>query len=200
MSGAREELFATLRAAARPSPAPEGPNPGRPAAPADLAEAFSLQAQALGVHVHRVADEGAAAEVVRGLAAGGDVAVSDGDLARRVTEGLPAFDGWAERERVVDAALGVSGVQAAVAETGTLMLESSAERHRVSSLVPPVHVALVRPEDLVSDLDTAFATAQEQGLAPTVSFITGPSRTADIELKLVVGVHGPRELHVVLLP
>jgi len=199
MSSTREELFATLRAVARPSARPDGPNPGQPTAPADLEAAFVRQVRALGVHVHHAADEAAAATVVRELAGGGDVAVSDAALVRRVTEGVTAFDGWVERERLVDAVLGVSGVQAAVAETGTLMLDSSVERHRVASLVPPVHVALVRPADLVPDLETAFTRAHEGGLPPAVSFITGPSRTADIELQLVVGVHGPRELHVVLL-
>ena len=96
--------------------------------------------------------------------------------------------------------MGVSCVQAAIAETGTLVLCSTSERHRLVSLVPPVHLALVREGDLVPDLDAAMEHLSSAGPPPLVSFITGPSRTADIELTLVVGVHGPEELHVILLP
>lgn len=202
MSDARQTIFAALRAVADPRPPaePQGPNPGRPATPADLLASFLSQLEALDVHVHTAADEQDASAYIARVAGEADVARSDAGLARRVTEGLSTFDGWTDRARLVEAGLGVSCVQAAIAETGTLVLGSSDERHRLVSLVPPVHVALVRRGDLVPDLDAAMEHVREDGLPPVVSFITGPSRTADIELTLVIGVHGPRELHVVLLP
>ncbi len=162
---------------------------------------FVSRLQDVGVHVHRATDEADAAqvvaEVVKALGAS-DVACSDSPLVRGVTSGLPTFDGWRDRDRLATAELGVTGVQAAIAETGTLMLASPGERSRLTSLVPPVHLALVRQDQVVRDLDEAFASI---GPDPpgAVTFITGPSRTADIELTLVVGVHGPREVHVVVI-
>lgn len=202
MSESRQAILDALGAAAdaRPAPQPQGPNPGRPPIPADLTEAFVSQLEALGVHVQRAANEREAAAYIASLAGQDEVARSDADLARRVTEGLRTFDGWCARDRLLEAPLGVSCAQAAIAETGTLVLGSASERHRLVSLVPPVHLALVRVADLVPDLDAAMEHLNRSGLPPLVSFITGPSRTADIELTLVVGVHGPQELHVILLP
>jgi L-lactate dehydrogenase complex protein LldG len=74
---------------------------------------------------------------------------------------------------------------------------------RSISLLPPVHIAVVKPEQLLSGLSDLFpllrGEAEGRDLSSAITFITGPSRTADIELTLVVGVHGPQQLHVVLL-
>jgi L-lactate dehydrogenase complex protein LldG len=96
--------------------------------------------------------------------------------------------------------IGISSVQAAIAETGTLVLESECERHRLVSLVPPVHIAIIEAGQICLTLGEALAAVHgEDGqLSPTVTFITGPSRTADIELTLAIGVHGPQELFVIV--
>ena len=95
--------------------------------------------------------------------------------------------------------VGISTAQAAIAETGTLMLDSEAERHRLVSLVPPVHIAIVDAANICLTLGEALAAAgQGSELSPTTTFITGPSRTADIELTLAIGVHGPQELYVII--
>jgi L-lactate dehydrogenase complex protein LldG len=105
----------------------------------------------------------------------------------------------APRAELLAAELGVTRAQWGIAETGTLVLESARERHRLVSLLPPVHVALLRAGALLGTLGEALAATRGSTGAPasrTITFVTGPSRTADIELTLVVGVHGPRELHV----
>jgi L-lactate dehydrogenase complex protein LldG len=97
--------------------------------------------------------------------------------------------------------VGVSTAQAAIAETGTLVLESQSEKHRLVSLVPPVHIAIVEASNIVLTLGEALAAVHGGGLgelSPTITFITGPSRTADIELTLAIGVHGPQELYVIV--
>lgn len=105
----------------------------------------------------------------------------------------------------IDAGFGISGVDYALAETGTLVVLAGEGRARSASLLPPVHVALVRPDQFINGLDDLFPLLRYQmetsqrGMSSAVTFITGPSRTADIELTLVVGVHGPQELHVLLL-
>jgi L-lactate dehydrogenase complex protein LldG len=94
--------------------------------------------------------------------------------------------------------VGVSTSQAAIAETGTLVLDSSCERHRLVSLVPPVHIAIVNASAIVETLGDALALLQQKEISPAITFITGPSRTADIELTLAIGVHGPQELYVIV--
>lgn len=95
--------------------------------------------------------------------------------------------------------VGVTCAQAGIAETGTLVLDSSRERHRLVSLVPPVHIAILNAAQIVETLGEALSTLhQGKQVSPIVTLVTGPSRTADIELTLAIGVHGPQELIVIL--
>ena len=95
--------------------------------------------------------------------------------------------------------VGISTAQAAIAETGTLVLDSAQERHRLVSLVPPVHIAIINASSIVETLSDALTLLQkDKEISPAITFITGPSRTADIELTLAIGVHGPRELYVIV--
>jgi L-lactate dehydrogenase complex protein LldG len=102
-------------------------------------------------------------------------------------------------QELFDYDVGVSTAQAAIAETGTLVLESESERHRLVSLVPPVHIAIIDAADICLTLrESLAAMGRGSELSPTVTLITGPSRTADIELTLAIGVHGPQELYVIV--
>ena len=95
--------------------------------------------------------------------------------------------------------VGISTAQAAIAETGTLVLDSTCERHRLVSLVPPVHIAIVRASQIYRTLGEVLTLIRkDKEISPAVTFITGPSRTADIELTLAIGVHGPQELYVII--
>ena len=95
--------------------------------------------------------------------------------------------------------VGISTTQAAIAETGTLVLVSADERHRLVSLVPPVHIAIVDASRICETLGEALALLRRcNEMSRAVTFVTGPSRTADIELTLTVGVHGPQELYVII--
>jgi L-lactate dehydrogenase complex protein LldG len=95
--------------------------------------------------------------------------------------------------------VGITTAQAAIAETGTLVLESEGERHRLVSLLPPVNVAVVSAADICLTLGEALGRVrQSTPMSRTITFITGPSRTADIELTLAIGVHGPKELYVIV--
>lgn len=95
--------------------------------------------------------------------------------------------------------VGITTAQAAIAETGTLVLDSSRERNRLVSLVPPVHIAIVDASSIFQTLGEALAFIHQDGnISPAVTFITGPSRTADIELTLAIGVHGPQQLYVIV--
>ena len=109
------------------------------------------------------------------------------------------------RSSIIAADIGLTGADYAVAETGSVIIMPRKGLSRLVSVVPPVHLALVRPEDLVESLDDLFLLRRleyhDKGgeMGSYLNFITGPSRTADIEQTLVVGVHGPKEVHLVLL-
>ena len=94
--------------------------------------------------------------------------------------------------------VGITTAQSAIAETGTLVLDSARERHRLVSLVPPVHIAIIDASKIYTTLSETLAMLGSEELSPTITFITGPSRTADIELTLTIGVHGPQELYVII--
>jgi len=89
--------------------------------------------------------------------------------------------------------LGITEADYLLPETGTLVLHSSPEKPRAVSLLPRVHLAIVRPEMLRADMHQVFAEAKDSHY---LVFITGPSRTADIELTVTLGVHGPKNLYV----
>jgi L-lactate dehydrogenase complex protein LldG len=97
--------------------------------------------------------------------------------------------------------IGVTGCHAAIAETGSLVLLSGAGTARTVSLLPPVHVALIDPRTIVATMADYFAAnTRQMAAASCCTFVTGPSRTADIELTLTIGVHGPGRLLFILGP
>ena len=108
------------------------------------------------------------------------------------TLGVELVPAQSDIRLVATCELGVTEVDAALPETGTLLLCSSPERPRVVSLLPRVHLAIFTSAVLRPDLHQAFAEAKDAGYSVLV---TGPSRTADIELTLTLGVHGPKALY-----
>ena len=96
------------------------------------------------------------------------------------------------------ASVGITGALAGIADTGTLALVSSSMRPRLASLLPPTHIALLPSARLFPNMASFFAAHPDVTRdASNLVFVTGPSRTADIELTLQRGVHGPKFLHVV---
>lgn len=96
--------------------------------------------------------------------------------------------------------IGITGADYALAATGTLVMLASKENPRKYSLLPPVHIAVVDERKLLASVDELFTIVRMPAdMTSSMVLITGPSRTADIEQILVRGVHGPGELHVVLL-
>jgi L-lactate dehydrogenase complex protein LldG len=86
-----------------------------------------------------------------------------------------------------------------LADTGSVVLAASPQEPRARSLLPSVHVSLLREDRILAGLPELFAAVGEN-LPSALAIVTGPSRSADIEQMLTVGVHGPGEVHVVLLP
>ncbi len=107
--------------------------------------------------------------------------------------GVEIVSPYADKQTLGQCDLGVTEVSFALPETGTLALLSDGERPRAVSLVPRVHLAILRPSALRADLHQIFLEAKTHNY---MIFITGPSRTADIELTVTLGVHGPKALYV----
>ncbi|HLT19986.1 MAG TPA: LUD domain-containing protein, partial [Thermomicrobiales bacterium] len=134
-------------------------------------------------------------------------------LSKRAGEALPAeveplvrVARKLLRDDFVNADIGISGANIAIAESGTLVIVSNEGNGRLVTTLPPVHIAILGVEKIVETLDDATdilkvlpRSGTGQKITSYVSFITGPSRTADIELTLATGVHGPGEVHIILL-
>jgi L-lactate dehydrogenase complex protein LldG len=90
--------------------------------------------------------------------------------------------------------IGITGVDAVIAETGTMGVLSGPGKPRLASLSVTTHIALFTPEQLYANLEAWWATAPDMRAHSNLVLITGPSRTADIEMTLTVGVHGPKEV------
>ena len=125
------------------------------------------------------------------------MALGDGGDAEREEERQE------NRGRMIEAGIGLTGVDYAIAETGSCAIIARQGASRLVSLLPPVHVAVVELGQVLPSLDELFALLRERfGAGDAESYmniITGPSRSADIEYQLVTGVHGPGEVHMVIV-
>jgi L-lactate dehydrogenase complex protein LldG len=126
-------------------------------------------------------------------------------IARVAPQVLGAADRGARLHMLEAIGVGITGADAAIAESGSMLLLSDAERGRLASLLPPMHIALLPMERIVRTLPDAFALLRDQfgdGMfrdRSNLTIISGPSRSADIELSLTLGVHGPKEVHVIVI-
>jgi L-lactate dehydrogenase complex protein LldG len=172
----------------------------RPSTGGDLLVRFKEKSEALSTTVDLVTEWAAVPTAVARY-------LADHGLPARAV-GWPLVSGhrWAEAgiafegRGAVDADLvGITGAYCAVAETGTLMLVSGADTPASVSLLPETHVAVVAASRIVAGLEEAWDLARrELGVLPrAVNFVSGPSRTGDIEQTIVLGAHGPYRVHVV---
>lgn len=218
--GPREQVLARLRErlaggvptnAAHPAPAPQplAPVPRfRVVDPDDLVGTFARTAAEAGATVHR-APAADPSEVPDGLlapilAAAPGVAVLSRDpdaVALGATlERLGATCLPYDPATAATAALGVTGSVAAVAATGSMVLDAARAGGRGASLLPPVHLCVVRASAVVATPGDVLRAIGRDGPPPSnLVLVTGPSRTGDIEQILTVGVHGPAAVHIVVL-
>lgn len=197
-----------------------------PIEPADLITRFEQELTKVGASAHRIQSSeigGLLSQVFKVERADGVVLSRNPLLARLDLEGVckdigvPAWT-WPVgtsndpdstfgaaahdyRERCFSAAAGVTGVDFALAESGTLVLSSLTEGAQLSSLAPPIHIAFYLRRQVVGTLEEVLEGLRVLNPSPgrSVVLITGTSRTADIEQILIRGVHGPREVHAVLI-
>lgn len=210
----RDEFLGRVRRAVSTADLPDHPDsdPG-PLVPdmadVDPTEQFTRALEGLGGQVHRgdPADELA---WISSLYDGGPfIAWDDVDHLAEVLAGagrprlagvVPVGDRLGHQQTYGDLVMGVTTAEAGLAETGSIVLRSGPGRPRMASVVPLVHVAVLAVSDLHRSLSHWVSSAGSTiGDASNVVVITGPSRTADIEQQITIGVHGPRHVHVILV-
>lgn len=170
-------------------------------------ELFTEIAQRVGAEVKEVANLQAAAQYISSISKGTTL-VPETPLAQKhnlrsllTTEGIDVFSGnFRNAGHVPDS--GVTFCNFCMADSGTVVLESTDENIRLATTLPEIHFVIVDPAKILEDNLAAIPpmTRMHEGNDPRfVAYITGPSRTADVERVLTIGCHGPRELHILLV-
>lgn len=185
----------------------------------ELVELFEKSARALGIHTHIADSEDDAAAVVVELIRSKEpeftytkhiIQHDHPDIAalqlwkRFTREAVTVHTTFASdrelREKTIASFIGITAPWIGVADSATVIQLTEPGQPRSTSLVPSIHIALLRRDNLVADLGEAYVLLREKGHLDSFVFISGPSKTADIEAQMVHGAHGPREVHLIVLP
>jgi L-lactate dehydrogenase complex protein LldG len=208
----RDAILGRLRAARQPFtdvPPIEESIPVVPLADTStnaLRQRFKLEAETLGCKVYEVSEDQALDMVIELV--GGDSQVLSWDAAHIPLNGYTDAlnDAGIKIADPLDntVRVGITGADAGLAGTGSLVMVGGAGKYRTTSLLPDRHIAILRQDRLLPGMESWIAQQREQNAsafhdpANTV-LITGPSKTADIAQELIKGAHGPREVHIVLV-
>jgi len=175
---------------------------------ANLADLFATKAAAVGMRVTRTdtaeGDTGLDAALTQLLEKRGKtvVAVRDALLTTRATTAVNAAGARLAAndndDLLFDCEVGITDVDCAIAESGSLVISTNG-RIRNAWITPPIHIAIVRADQILPDLVDLFESRADTINAASTTVITGPSKTADIEGVLVTGVHGPAAVEIVLV-
>jgi L-lactate dehydrogenase complex protein LldG len=216
VSTSRERILARLRAAATPAPA-SAPVldeatvfADQPATVSERRELFRKRLAGLAAELVEVPDLARAARALAGLLGEGRgrVAAERFDLLEAMIQLDPALESALSGafELPVAAAslaeyeVGITSAERLVARTGSIFLRSDRSGGRALSVLPPTHIVIARADQLVGSLAEVLDDfGQHDAASSFATFITGPSRTADIEKILVLGAHGPKRLVVFLV-
>jgi L-lactate dehydrogenase complex protein LldG len=224
MTAARESFLERIREAVRAGnqagtkiPLPDRGTIGYQGAGSDPVERFHRELATAGGQFYQVDAPPAAAatvlQIVQALGArrillGLGALIESSRLADQLraagieVTSVDSLDAQDRRDPMFAADIGISCAETLIAETGTVVLSARPAEPRSLSLLPPVHIVLAERAQLMADLFDLFddGNAGEIPQPPScLSLITGPSKTGDIELRLVTGVHGPGEVHVILV-
>jgi L-lactate dehydrogenase complex protein LldG len=172
-------------------------------------ELFRTNATDLKAEFHLLDDPGQIEDHIRSLAANEawkKVASHSGELTDRTRAALAlpwiVTDQGYDVHELESCDAGISECEALIAQTGSVLVSSRSAGGRALSILPPHHVVLARREQLLPDLPAAFALLKskyQSNYPSLISFVTGPSRTGDIERILVLGAHGPKKLTILCL-
>jgi L-lactate dehydrogenase complex protein LldG len=174
-------------------------------------EQFKARAEGVGAELHRYRTKGEALVFIRNFLLQEGVADAPKSYAvwvpgpfltgidtDRLGVEVPGLSFKVSRETAADAKIGISEMGWALADTGSLVADQTAVEQRLASTLPPIHIAVIGTERILPDKAAVFARINP-ATSRYIAFITGPSRTADIERVLTIGVHGPKRLVIVLV-
>lgn len=190
----------------------------------ELADAMAIEAANAGWKVHRASNSEDAAAYIASICVqknatsvlrsnhnaldqiGVDLAVTTTGAILEKTEHSGNYSQLQIQEsksKAFSADIGITGVDYGIAETGTVVLHPRNGLSRLVSLAPPTHIAVLRPGEVLNSLDELFAMERNDfmlgELSGSMNLISGPSKTADIEGTTVTGIHGPLEVHLIIL-
>jgi L-lactate dehydrogenase complex protein LldG len=176
-----------------------------------LLEKFKVRAEAVSAEVHHLPTRSAALQFILGLlivekvadapqqyVVWSDTGFLSGFDKRQLISDVPGLRFEVTRESAAMAKIGISQVDWAISDTGTLVMNAVAVEERLVSALPAIHIALVPSNGLRPDMASVFRAIHPSECG-YISMITGPSRTADIERVLTIGVHGPGRLIVIFV-
>lgn len=209
----RDIILARMRAAAKPFPEAQSPDSRLSVTPviADSQEMvtarFIEEAEELACEVHMAKDDLAAVQIVMKLLAGEKrILAWDFDqipcspLESALHEAgisIAAHDN-------ATAQFGLTGADAALAATGSLVIVSGPSRQRTTSLLPHTHIAIITQDQILPNMESWLSTQRQNNLEAfkqraNINIISGPSRTADIAMELILGMHGPKTLQIIII-
>lgn len=213
MSTSRDQILSRLRAAQPALGTIDPEEKHLPVSPLTdlslqgLLDRFVEQAENLASKVYLPASQEEAIQVILDLL-GADRSILAWDYEHiplpRLAEAFASQYIQIASQRDATVRVGVTGADAALAATGSLVLLTGAGKPRLASLLPLVHVAVIQQSQILADLETWLAALRQEGLdafreTASTMVISGPSRTADIAMQLILGMHGPGELHIIIL-
>jgi L-lactate dehydrogenase complex protein LldG len=174
-------------------------------------DTFKRKAEAVSAEVHRFPGKAPALDFIVQYLQSAGVADSPQSYAvwadcpflrgidqRQMADQIPGLSFEVTREKAAASKVGISQLDWAMANTGTLVQDAAPVERRLVSTLPNIHLAIIQSDKLVPDLPSVFARIRPEQ-TNYISFITGPSRTADIERVLTIGVHGPEKLVIVFV-
>lgn len=171
---------------------------------------FKTKAESVSAEVFRFPTRGAALDFIMDLMKQEQISDRPGDYAavadcpffenadKDLLHQIHGFSFDISRERAANARIGISQVDWALADTGTLVQDATSIDKRLVSTLPEIHIALLPLNGLLPDMAALLEILSPQQMN-YIAMITGPSRTADIERVLTIGVHGPKRLIIVLI-
>jgi L-lactate dehydrogenase complex protein LldG len=208
----KTDIMTKLRAAKPPFPQAQPVTQHLPVAPldeaADLKDQFIQNAEKLSCQVHELVNPTDLGDIL-GLILVGDTQISAWDWNQILCPGLEQTLQAMKIEIVPpddpNVRVGITGADAALAATGSLVINRCPGRPNAPSLLPPLHIAIITADQILPNFEAWIAQQRLNGLdsfhrAGNIVVVSGPSRTADIAMELILGMHGPKELHVIILP
>jgi len=174
-------------------------------------EQFKLRAEAVGAEMHRFKTRSEALDFISTFLQHEGTMDVPGSYATwapgrsltgidtaRLSMEIPGLSFTVSRDTAADSLVGISDMDWALADTGSLVADQTAVEQRLASTLPAIHIAIIGTERILPD-KTAVFTRINPANSRYIAFITGPSRTADIERVLTIGVHGPKRLVIVFV-